>query len=97
MATELELLQQIADNTAHYHCHKYRQAPVEAPDGLIDTFTLPNTEAYEAGTLAVRLDGLALEAADEVTENGPDNTTFTLATPPAAGAVLRIDYILKRT
>jgi len=97
MATELELLQQIADNTANYHCHKYRQAPVETPDGVIDTFTLPNTEAHEAGTLAVRLDGLALDADGDVTENGPDNTTFTLATPPAAGAVLKIDYILKRT
>jgi len=97
MATELELLQQIADNTANYHCHNYRQTPVETPDGVIDTFTLPNTEAYEAGTLAVRLDGLALDADGDVTENGPDNTTFTLATPPAAGAVLKIDYILKRT
>ena len=97
MATELELLQQIADNTANYHCHRYRQTPVETPDGVIDTFTLPNTEAYEAGTLVVRLDGLALDADGDVTESGPENTTFTLATPPAAGAVLKIDYILKRT
>ena len=96
MPTELELLQQIADNTANYHCHKYRQAPVEAPDGVIVTFTLPNSDAYEAGTLAVRIDGVALDADGDVTENGPDNVTFTLATPPAVGAVLKIDYILKR-
>jgi len=97
MPTELELLQQIADNTANYHCHKYRRAPVEAPDGVIVTFTLPDGEAYESGTLVARLDGVALDADGDVTENGPGNTTFTLATPPAAGAVLKIDYILKRT
>jgi len=96
MPTELELLQQIADNTANYHCHKYCQTPVEAPDGVIVTFTLPNSEAYEAGTLAVRIDGVALDADGDVTENGPDNVTFMLATPPAIGAVLKIDYILKR-
>jgi len=96
MPTELELLQQIADNTANYHCHKYRQAPVEVPDGVIVTFTLPNSEAYEAGTLAVRIDGVALDADGDVTENGPGNTTFTLATPPVTGAALKIDYILKR-
>ena len=97
MPTELDLLQQIADNTANYHCHKYRRTPLEAPDGVIATFTLPNSEAYESGTLVVRIDGVVLDADGDVTENGPDNTTFTLATPPAAGALLKIDYILRRT
>ena len=97
MPTELELLQEIADNTANYHCHRYRKAPVEAPDGSLVTFTLPDSDAYEAGTLVVRVDGVAKDGDAEVTENGPENTTFTLDAAPVNGAVLKIDYILKRS
>ena len=97
MPTELELLQQIADNTANYHCHRYRMTPVEAPDGSRVTFTLPDSEAYEPGTLVVRVDGIAKDADGGVTENGPDNTTFTLDSAPGSDAVLKIDYTLKRS
>lgn|GEM_PF-3779301 len=96
MATELELLQQIADNTENYHCHRYRRSPVESPDGARVTFTLPSQEAYQSGMLVVRVDGVVLDADAAVTENGPENTTFTLAVAPAAGVVLKIDYILKK-
>ena len=97
MPTVLELLQEIAANTANYHCHRYRRTPVEAPDGENVAFTLPDGDAYESGTLAVRVDGLALDADGDVAENGPGNTDFALAAPPAPGAVLKIDYVLKRT
>ena len=61
---------------------------------------MKNTEAANQvlGSCSKRLgdnDSPDMQDVAAVTESGPDYLTFTLASAPAAGATLKIDYILK--
>lgn len=65
-------------------------APVEVPDGVLMTFTLPNSHIFKAGTLVVELNGLSETAFTE----GAGRTTFTLTTDwvPDALDNIRLTY-----
>lgn len=59
-------------------------SPVETPDGVLTTFTVP--EDYTPGTLVVTLNGLV----EPITEI--DSTTFEFVDPPESTDTIYLDY-----
>ena len=70
---------------------KFNQTPVETPNGVITVFTLPNSESYVSNLVEVFLDGLQQIRTTDFSESA--STTITMVTAPAAGEVLRLNYI----
>ncbi len=68
--------------------------PVEPPNGILTTFTLPGGEAYQAGALQVFLNGNKYNP-ENILEL-PGNTQFTIfgGTVPAAVDRLSISYMI---
>lgn len=67
------------------------KTPAETPNGSIVIFTAP--EAYEAGTLKVFRDQLALQPAIDFQETSPSAGTYTLTSAPETGEKVWHDYI----
>lgn len=65
------------------------QTPVETPDGTLDTFTLPNSESYNLGSLVVYVNGLQEFNISEIS-----STQFRINSAPLTGDNLRIEYEL---
>jgi hypothetical protein len=76
----------------------YRTAvePLGIKDGVNDTFTLPNSESYHPGTLAVLLNGQQYNPAN-IQMIGPDYKTFTIVgdTLPISDDVISITYLVR--
>ena len=65
----------------------------ETPSGTINgsNTVFTTAGAYQAGTLRVYLNGVRAKSAD-YTETTPASGTFTMATAPTTGDLLRVDY-----
>jgi hypothetical protein len=69
---------------------KRNQIPVEAINGSLLIFTLPNSDTYASGTLTVLINGLRETDITELSVN-----TFQVASPaPEVGDTIRIDYVM---
>ena len=68
--------------------------PVETPDGVIVTFTLPSGERYQTGSLQVFLNGVMYNPSS-IHENG-GRRTFTIVgdTIPDADDRLSLSYLV---
>jgi hypothetical protein len=70
---------------------RYNELPVEAPNGTLKVFTLPNSESYVSGLLEVFLDGLKQILTTDYAETSA--TTFTFVNAPDSDEVIVINYI----
>lgn len=76
------------------HFAKSNVEVVGTKDGVNDTFTLPNDEAYIPVSLQVHLNGQLLQP-DSIQKNGPGYTTFTIVggeNLPNANDILTATY-----
>jgi hypothetical protein len=69
----------------------YDQTPNETPNGVLQVFSLPNSDAYVSGKIEVFLDGLLQLKPDDYSETAP--TLITFVTAPRADESVRFNYI----
>lgn len=75
---------------------RYNQTPDETPDGVIVTFTLPNSDEFVTGLVEVFVNGNQAIKATEWEETGTTQVTLlgSLATdPPTSEEKIRLNYI----
>ena len=72
---------------------KYSQLPVESPDGIVKTFTLPNGDTYRDGTLGIIVDKLVQQKDIDFAET--TDSTFTLIVAPDSDEDIWLSYIKK--
>lgn len=75
---------------------RYNQIPVETPNGVTVTFTLPNSDVFISGLLEVFVNGNQKIKGTEWQETGTTQVTFIgtyTTTPPASDEIIRFNYI----
>jgi hypothetical protein len=72
---------------------KANQLPVEAPNGILTTFTLPGGDQYVSDSILVMLNGITYRYAN-ITQIGPGYTQFQIVNdpPPGVGESLTVSY-----
>lgn len=75
---------------------KYNQSPVESPNGVIVSFTLPNSDSFVSGLIEVFINGNQKIKNTEWQENGTTGITLVgsyATTPPTSDEVIKFNYI----
>lgn len=75
---------------------KYNQSPTETPNGVLVTFTLPNSDNFVSGLLEVFVNGNQKIKDIEWQETGTTQVTLIgsyATTPPTSDEVIKFNYI----
>ena len=67
--------------------------PVESPNGVITTFTLPGGARYVSGKVVLVLNGQTLTGADVVENPGRTSLTLSTGSAPKPGDQVRFIYV----